>query len=82
MKGAPPPQEPPVWKGVVILGFKGLLVGLTWEVETLRVTVFIFGNEPNRGTQVLTQIHIQPVRVKRSCISEEGELGSIPKGPE
>ena len=66
----------------IILGFRGLLVGLTWEVENLRVTVFVFGCEPNTGTQVLTQIHGQPVRVKRSCISVEGGLVSIPKGPE
>ena len=51
-----------------MLGFKGLLVGLTWEVEYLHVAVFLFGYEPNTGTQVLAQIHVQPVRVKRSCI--------------
>lgn len=44
----------PFCKGIIILGFRDLLVGLTWEAGYLNVTGSILGCGPNIGTHVLT----------------------------
>jgi len=46
----------PFCKGVIILGFKDLLVGLTWEADYLNVTAFILGCEPIIETHALTTL--------------------------
>lgn len=60
----------PFCKGIIILGFKGLLVGLIWEVGYLNVTAFILGCEPVVETHVLTTpfMFIISGRVKLSML--------------
>lgn len=52
----------PFCKGIIIPGFKDLLVGLTWEADYLNVTAFILGYEPIIETHVLTTyVHVHRV---------------------
>lgn len=44
----------PFCKGAIILGFKDLLVGLTWEAGYLNVPAFILRCKPSLETRVLT----------------------------